>query len=284
MRIFISADMDGITGITHPDQMFEGRPGYAAGCEAMTADVNAAIEGALRAAPGAEFVVADGHSQGRNLLIEKLHAAAALVCGPMHETSRPLSQAQGIEGCQLAFFVGYHAKAGTEGGLLAHTWAGPVIADVRLNGLSVGEVGINAAVAGHWDIPLGMVSGAHDLRPELEALNCGILLAQTKQSYGRTVALCLSAKKSRAVITETAEAAVKARQQGKLKPFKPTLPVTMEVDTHRREQAQKAAQVPGVKQTEERTVSVTAESTLQAALTMWKAMCHAQNEAPNWLK
>ncbi|MCB9932007.1 MAG: M55 family metallopeptidase [Planctomycetes bacterium] len=283
MRIFISADMDGITGITHPDQMFEGRPGYLAGCEAMTADVNAAIEGALRAAPGAEFVVADGHSQGRNLIIEQLHEAAALVCGPMHESSRPLSQAQGIEGCELAFFVGYHAKAGTEGGLLAHTWAGPVIADVRLNGLSVGEVGINAAVAGHWDIPLGMVSGAHDLRPELEALNCGTLLAQTKQSYGRTAALCLGVQKSRAVIAGSAEAAVRALRNGKLMPFKPRLPVTMEVDTHRREQAQKAAEVPDVKLTSERTIIVTTETTLQAALTMWKAMCHAQAEPPTWL-
>ncbi|MCA8915030.1 MAG: M55 family metallopeptidase [Planctomycetes bacterium] len=283
MRIFISADMDGITGITHPDQMFEGRPGYLAGCEAMTADVSAAIEGTLRAEPAAEFVVADGHSQGRNLFIEKLHESASLVCGPMHESVRPLSQAQGMEGCDLAFFIGYHAKAGTPGGLLAHTWAGPVIADVRLNGVSVGETGINAAVAGHWDMPLGLVSGAHDLRPEVEALECGTLFAQTKQSYGRTAALCLPAKKSRETISRTAQGAVEAMRSGGLRPYKPTLPMVMEVDTHRREQADKACRAKGTERAGERTIRVTAESTLQATLTMWEAMCRAQDEPPNWL-
>jgi D-amino peptidase len=202
----------------------------------------------------------------------------------MHESVRPLSQAQGIERCDLAFFIGYHAKAGTPGGLLAHTWAGPVIADVRLNGLSVGETGINAAVAGHWDIPLGVVSGAHDLRPEVDALECGTVFAQTKHSYGRTAALCLSAKKSHAVIAQSAETAVRAFSDGKLKPWKPALPVTLEVDTHHREQAEKAASVPGVDRPGERTVSVTADDTLQAALIMWKAMCRAQDTPPGWLK
>ncbi|MCA8936849.1 MAG: M55 family metallopeptidase [Planctomycetes bacterium] len=286
MKIFISADMEGVTGIVHGDQLMPSGKTYERGRKLMTADINAAITGALREAPEAEFVVCDGHAVMRNIILEELHEAAQLVIGPAHPNNKPLCQSQGCdESFDLAFFTGYHSRAGTPNGLLSHTWVGSTISNFRINGDLVGETAINAAVVGHWDIPVGLVSGANELEPEAQAtIPEGFVFAGTKKTYGFSAALCLPPAKTQKLLNEGAAEAVRRFKEGKLKPYKPTQPVTFEVEVHRREMADKSAQVPGVERKNERTITVTADSTIAAAETMWRGVCRAQDSEPDWLK
>ncbi|MCC6464773.1 MAG: M55 family metallopeptidase, partial [Planctomycetes bacterium] len=252
----------------------------------MTADINAAITGALREAPEAEFVVCDGHGVMRNILIEELHEAAQLVVGPASPENKPLCQAQGCdETCDLAFFTGYHSRAGTPNGLLSHTWVGSTICNVRINGEPAGETALNGAIVGHWDVPVGLVSGAHELGPEVAAsLPAGTVFVSTKQTYGATAALCLPPAKTRKLLEDGASEAVRRFKAGKLAPLKPRLPVRMEAEMYRREMADKACRAPGLERLDERTVAVTEATTIAAASRMWTAICRAQDEEPAWLK
>lgn len=297
MRIFISADIEGCTGIVHRDQLMPEGKTYVAARKLMTGDINAAIVGALRVDPAAEFVVCDGHGVMRNILLEELHEAAQLVIGPATVENKPLCQSQGCDDSfDLAFFTGYHSKAGTllrpegfvgqaPGGLLSHTWVGSTICNFRMNGQVVGEAALNAAVVGTWDIPVGLVVGAHELGPECEqTLPGGHVFVQTKTSYGPTCALCLPPAKTRKLIEDGAEEAVKRFKAGKLKALKPKLPVTMEIEVYRREMADKACRVAGVERTGERTIAVTAPRVDQAAVLAWTAVVRAQDEDPAWLK
>src|SRR5437879_7732957 len=120
----------------------------------MTAEANAAVEGAL-AAGATRILVNDSHWFMRNLLAEELHQAAELVSGD----PKPRSMVQGIEdGFDAALFIGYHARAGTPNAILDHTYADH-IHEVRLNGKAVGELGLNAALAGIHGVPAAPVSG-----------------------------------------------------------------------------------------------------------------------------
>lgn len=286
MKIFISADMEGATGVVHGDQLMPEGKTYERARKLMTADINAVITGALREAPESEFVVCDGHAVMRNIILEDLHEAAQLVIGPAHPNNKPLCQSQGCDDSfELALFTGYHSRAGTPGGLLSHTWVGRTIANYRINGELVGETAINAGVMGHFDIPVGLVSGAHELESEASAtIPEGFVFVATKQTYGPTAALCLPPVKTRKLLEEGAGEAVRRFRDGRLQPFKPKLPVTIEIEVHRREMADKSAQVPGVERKDERTFTVTADNFKDAAEQAWKAVCRAQDEEPAWLK
>src|SRR5256712_8151877 len=147
MHVYISVDMGGIAGVVHESEPDPTTPGLAAESgrfrRLMTAEANAAVEGAL-AAGAPRVLVNDSHWFMRNLLAEELHQAAELVSGD----PKPRSMVQDIDGgFDAALFIGYHARAGTRNAILDHTYADR-IHDVRLNGKPVGELGLNAALAG----------------------------------------------------------------------------------------------------------------------------------------
>lgn len=165
MKVLISADMEGTCGVVSWVQVMP--PEVASGSEPsstteyerarrrMTREVNAAIEGAL-AGGAEEIIVNDSHDGMRNLLPEDMHPNCRWISG--HD--KPLGMMQGVDldGVGAVFYTGYHAKAGTPGGPLAHTWTG-WLQDVRIDGRSVGEFGINAAVAGYFGVPVVLVTG-----------------------------------------------------------------------------------------------------------------------------
>src|SRR3989454_7852192 len=160
MRVYISVDMEGIAGVVHESQTDPTTPAFAAEYarfrRLMTAEANAAVEGAL-AAGATRVLVNDSHWFMRNLLAEELHQTAELVSGD----PKPRSMMQGIDqqgGFDAALFIGYHARAGTRNAILDHTYADR-IHDVRLNGKPVGELGLNAALAGGRGGPGALVSG-----------------------------------------------------------------------------------------------------------------------------
>ncbi|MHC4841383.1 MAG: M55 family metallopeptidase [Planctomycetota bacterium] len=285
MKIFISADMEGVTGVVHRDQLMPEGKTYERARKLMTADINAAIEGALSVDDSAEFVVCDGHGVMRNIVLEELHEVAQLVIGPAHPNNKPLCQSEGCDDSfDLAFFTGYHSRVGTKGGLLSHTLVGSTVANFRINGDIVGETAINAAVVGHFGIPVGLVSGAHELEPEADkTIPEGFVFVSTKKALGPTAAICLPPAKTRKLLFDGAAKAVQSFKDGKLKAHEPTLPVTLEVEAHRREMADKAEQIDGIERVDNRTFAATADNFHDAMVLTWKAICRAQDQEPAWL-
>ena len=153
-KVFISVDMEGISGISGADQLSATGAEYGRSRKLMADDANAAIRGA-RAGGATEIVVNDSHGSMRNLRLEDLAPGARLV-------SHSFKRAGMMEGLDDSFdaviFVGYHAQAGTPSGLFAHTGSG-VVADVRVNGRSLGEGGLNTLVAGWYGVPVVLVTG-----------------------------------------------------------------------------------------------------------------------------
>ena len=166
LKIYISADMEGVVGVVTNEQLGPQGFEYARFREFMTQEVNAAIEGAL-AGGATQIIVSDSHGNGQNLLIEKLHKDVTLV----RAWPRPLMMMQGIdETFAGAMFIGYHTGTTNPQGVRAHTMSSARLADVQLKGISVSEAGINAAIAGHFNVPVIMISGDDAVVKETQTL------------------------------------------------------------------------------------------------------------------
>ncbi len=239
MRVLISADMEGISGVVHPAQLSPTGADYARGRMLQTEDVNAAVEGALEGG-ATEVVVNDSHWVQRNILIEKLHPRARLISG----STKPLGMVQGVEEADVALFIGYHAKYGTPYAVADHTWSADCLADLRIEGRSMGEAGLNAYLCGHFGVPVAMLSGDQSLEAEAKALLPHALVAVVKRARGRWAADCLSLEEARKLIRERASEAVAGA--GSLSPLAPPSPCQIEVELVTTEMADRAEAVPGV--------------------------------------
>jgi len=201
MKVFISVDMEGISGIVDGTQTGRDKAEYKTGRALMVADVNAAIDGILEVDPEAKIVVSDAHGGMKNIEPEALNKAAVLVRG----TPKPLTQMAGVDGSfNAAMFVGFHSKKGTLHGILSHTISGRAIEKITVNGMEVGETAINAAIAGHFGVPVVFVAGDKATTLEAKELNPKIEVAAVKEAIGRTSAKCLHPAKARKLITENA--------------------------------------------------------------------------------
>lgn len=254
MKILIAADMEGISGVTHWDQVTTTHPEYARFRKIMTADVNAAIRGAAQAG-AEEIVVTDGHASGTNILIEELDARARLNAG----NGSPFSMVQGIDATvDGALFVGYHARSGSLNAILNHTWSGSV-QDVTLNGRGVGEIGLNAAVCGHFGVPVLMISGDQTACGEARDLLGSIETAVVKQAVGKMSAECLPLELSQRLICEAAARAVGRLRAGEtFTPFRTAEPVQVVVEFQLPEMAEGASLLPGARRPDGRRIEFTA--------------------------
>ena len=223
LKIYISADMEGVVGVVTNEQLGPQGFEYARFREFMTQEVNAAIEGAL-AGGATEIVVGDSHGNGQNLLIEKLPVNVLLV----RSWPRPLGMMQGIdETFAGAIFLGYHTATTNLEGVRAHTLSSARLTDVRLKGVSVSEAGINAAIAGHFNVPIIMVSGDDAVVKETTALLGNIEGAVVKWASGFHSAKSLTPSASYALIREKAQKAVTRIRE--FKPYKLTAPIELDV-------------------------------------------------------
>jgi D-amino peptidase len=256
MKVYISVDMEGVAGITHIDDVLMDRPGYAAARKLMTAEANAAIKGAFKAG-ATEVVVADSHSHMRNLLPDELHENALLVRG----SPRPLTMMQGLdETFDAAFLVGYHSRAGNAKGILAHTYILPV-QNLRLNGITVGEPGFNAAVAGHFGVPVALVCGDDTVDADAGELMPWTKRVITKWALSMFAAQNLSPKASRKRIRKGARRALERLEE--MKPLALETPIRLEVDLRLALYAQIAADIPGVERVDSRTLAYTGADMLE---------------------
>ena len=212
MKIYISADMEGVVGVVTGEQLGPQGFEYQRFREFMTQEVNAAIEGAV-AAGATEIVVSDSHGNGQNLLIEKLPRDILLV----RSWPRPLMMMQGIDASFAgAIFIGYHAGTTNPEGVRAHTISSARLADVKLNDRSMSEAGINAAIAGHFNVPVIMVSGDDVVVKETTALLGDVEGAVVKWASGFHSAKTMMPEASYQLIREKVKRAV-----GRIKDFKP---------------------------------------------------------------
>ena len=211
LKIYISADMEGVVGVVTGEQLGPQGFEYQRFREFMTQEVNAAIEGAI-AAGATQIVVSDSHGNGQNLLIEKLPKDILLV----RSWPRPLGMRQGIDASFAgAVFIGYHASTTNPEGVRAHTLSSARLADVRLNGVSMSEGGINAAIAGHFNVPVIMVSGDDVVVKETTTLLGDVEGAVVKWAYGFHSAKTMMPDASYQLIREKVRKAV-----GRIKDFK----------------------------------------------------------------
>ncbi|MFD7713930.1 M55 family metallopeptidase [Streptomyces sp. NPDC059786] len=240
MKVLISVDMEGISGIVHPTETNPDRYDYERGRALMTAEANAVISGVLDAAPTAEVRVADAHGPFRNLLPEELDRRAHLVRGK----PRPLGMLGGLdEQTDAVLLVGYHARAGGGPAVLAHTMNDGIL-DVRIAGRSMGEIGLNAAMAGHLKIPVVLLSGDDSACAELRDLIPSAVTVAVKQALGQSAALALHPEEARERLRDAAAEAVTRRAD--VCPLALAGPLHVEVDLSAPFMVDLATLVPGV--------------------------------------
>lgn len=255
MKILIAVDMEGITGVVHSDQTDPSHSEYDRFRRLMTGDVNAAIRGAY-AAGADEVIVSDGHWNNRNILLEQLDPRARLNTGG----PRPFSMVEGIDaGVDGVLFVGYHARVGTPNAVLDHTWSTSRVAGLWLNGQEMGEIGLNAAVCGHFGVPVLMISGDQSACAEAAALIPGIEPVVVKRATGRTSAECLPPHETALLIEQAAARVVRDLESGEaIAPFRLAPPITVTVEFIRSEMADAAAIMPGAQRAAGKRVAYTA--------------------------
>lgn len=257
-KVYVSADMEGVAGVVTGDQL--GPPGfeYERFRGFMTDEVLAAIEGA-RAAGATEFLVSDSHGNGENLLIERFPKDVQIV----RSWPRPLAMMQGIDGTfEEALFVGYHASTTNPEGVRAHTMSSAHLADLRLNGVSMPEAGLNAAIAGHYGVPVAMISGDDAIVKEAQALLGPIGAAVVKWNYGFHSARTLTPAAACDVIREAARRAVAAPRR---KPFVVTAPVTLDLRFKNYRPAEVLAYLPIVERTDAHAIRFRGKDVLEVS-------------------
>ncbi len=263
MKIFISADMEGISGVATNVQLKKNDE-YQRFRRLMTLDVNAAIEGAFNGG-ASEVVVADGHGNMSNILVEELDERARLVSG----NNRVMCQLQGLdETFDGIMFVGHHGReAGSDRTVISHTLAGICVGEMRINGKVVGETEMNAGAAGSYDVPPIFVSGDDAYVAEVKETFPDIEAAVVKIGVDRFAAELIPPVRARKLIKENAETAV--RKAGTMKPYVVEGPITFEIEFKGPQQALMTTTIPTVEKIGPKTIRFTCDDYITAYKQMW---------------
>lgn len=259
LKVFISADMEGVGGVVTGEQLTPQGFEYAKAREYMTEEVLAAIA-AARERGATEIVVSDSHGNFQNLLIDRLPKDVAVIRGG----PRPLSMMQGIDDTfDAVLFIGYHSGTSNPAGVRAHTISSARLADVRVNGVSMPEAGINAWIAGHFHVPVVMISGDDAAVAEAEKIIGDLEEAIVKTSIGFHSARTLTPEASRERIRDAVSRALANR--GRFKPLPVKAPVTLEIQFKNYRPAEILAYLPNVQRVDAHAVRFVAKDILEAA-------------------
>ncbi len=262
LRVYISADMEGLAGAVSPEQLGPSGFEYQRYREIMTAEVMAAIEGA-RAAGATEILVSDSHGNAQNILIDRLPDDVRLI----RSWPRPLGMMQGIdETFDAVLFVGYHSGATNPAGVRAHTFSSANYYAVRLNGEPVPESVFNAAIAGHFGVPVVLITGDDVTVAELQAAVPGVEGAAVKEAISYHSADSMTPAAAQALIRRQAEAAV--RNRARVSPYRLGGPVTLDLTFKNHRPAELLAFLPIVDRVDARTVRFVARDMVELAAFM----------------
>lgn len=240
LKVFISVDMEGLTGVTHWEEVSRTGKDYETFRKIMTKETNAAIEGAL-AAGATDILVRDSHGSARNILPEMLHEKARLLrdwAGGFKMMVDGLD-----ESFDALIFIGYHAKAGTPNALLEHTMSGNVM-NISVNGVSLPEAGINALMAGHYNVPVVFVAGDKAICHQVKEMFGEVETVAVKGGVGNA-ALNLHPEVARGKIMEGVKKALKNVKM--YKPYKLKPPYKMVLKLKQEELVERASHYPGAK-------------------------------------
>jgi D-amino peptidase len=259
LKVYISVDMEGIGGVVTGEQLGPSGFEYQRFREFMTAEALAAVN-AARDTGATEILLSDSHGNGQNLLIEKFPDDVRII----RAWPRRFSMMAGIDASfDAVIFIGYHAGATNPEGVRAHTFSSATLTAVKLNGRSVTEAEWNAAIAGHFGVPVVMISGDDKVIAEARRTLGPIEGAEVKRALGFHSASNLTPQAAQALIAEKVKAALARRAD--FKPYKVSEPVRLEVRFKHYRAAEALAYLPGVERVDAHTIRYTAKTMLEAS-------------------
>jgi len=257
MKLFLSTDFEGVSGIVAWEQIIEGNSEYEQGRRLLTNEVNAVISGALEGG-AKEFVINDSHHYMRNLHPQELLGKATLITGK----HKPMYMMEGLDSSFDGIcFVGYHGSIGAEHAILSHTYNPGAIWEVRINGDVVGESAINALVATHYNVPIILISGDEATVQEAQNIAPNAEKVIVKQSLGRFAAAHIHPTVACEMLQKGASRAVRHVKEMHSPVF--TRPVSLEVTFLVADMAEMALWVRGVERVGPRTVTISSEDLLE---------------------
>jgi len=260
MKLFIHWDMEGVSGIHDRQQVWyweEGVPKEVAqqGQDLIIADVNVVTQAALDAGVD-EIIVSDTHHGGGNIVVERMLTDPRVTYNT-HSRGHDKTGYRWMPGLDESvdgFLVpGHHAKAGTPNAFLPHTnnskWA-----DFRINGLSVGEMGIESCFAAHWNVPLLMTHGDETFCEEVQATYPGVLAVPVKRAIDHDHCTGPELETAHKRLADGVAQAVANLRAGKCRPFAPKLPMTVTLQLKNADDAETSAKKPTVERVDEFTI------------------------------
>lgn len=259
-KIYISVDMEGVVGVVSGDHLGPSGFEYGRAREWMTNEVLAAIEGA-RAAGATEFVISDSHGNGENLLLDRLPEDVTLI----RSWPRPLMMMEGIdETFDAAIFIGFHSSTDNPAGVRAHTMSSGRLAGVYLNGVAVPEAVINAAIAGHFGVPVIMISGDDVIAEEIRALVGDIETAVVKWAISYQSARTLMPQAAYDLIREKVRTAVERIDE--FEPYVLERPITFDVTFKNYRPSEVLAYLPIVERTDSHSIRFVGKDMIEVSM------------------
>jgi D-amino peptidase len=225
LKVYISADMEGITGVASADQLGPAGFEYQQARQWMTGDVLAAIQGA-REAGATEFVISDSHGNGESLLIDRLPNDIPITI--VRSFPRPLAMMEGLDSSFAAvLFVGYHASTSSVTGVRAHTISSALLTRIAINGTSMSEAAINAAMAADLGVPVVLITGDDAIVAESKQRFGPIEGVAVKRAIGFHSAATMTPEAGQAAIRQHARTAIERRAE--MRPYKMSRPLSLDV-------------------------------------------------------
>jgi D-amino peptidase len=265
MKVFMHWDMEGVSGLHRREQAWyweeDARPEVGEeGRQLLMADINSAVAAALEAGAD-ELIVCDTHHGGGNIRLEQMLSdpRVTYLQRATVEQDDLRYWLPGLDASVDGFMLpGHHAMAGTEGAFLPHTWT-LEWRDFRINGRSVGEMGIEACFAGHWDVPVALAQGDQAACREAEAQFPGVVTAAVKRAESPDLCSGPDAESARRLTAQKVVEAAARLRAGACQPFRPDLPMTVAVTLASAERAAEVAARPGVERVDDDTVQARLE-------------------------
>lgn len=259
MKVYVSMDAEGISGIYKLAQVMPTDKGYERARRLMASDINAAAKGAFDAG-ATEFFVNDAHNSGDNLLIEQLDSRIKLCSG----SDRPLTMAEGAQRkFDAALLIGYHARKGSKG-VISHSYAYGSMVEMKLNGKIISEYELIGHVCGYFGTPVIFLSGDDIVTADARKNVPGIYTVETKECIGNGSAVCLHPEVTSRMISQTVKAALENYATDGIKPMKLAGIAKIEVRYTAESQARLAMGAPRTTRIDETTVAYTGSDYLEA--------------------
>jgi len=253
MKIYISADFEGVAGVVDRHQCFPGSPEFERARRNWVEEINAVVDGAIKAG-ASEFVVNEAHARMNYMLPELLHPKASFISGYV----KPDNQMEGLDSSFAGAVILGHAMAGTAAAVLNHTYVMRDVVGIRLNGEAIGEFGLNAYWAASYGVPTILVVGDDKVEMEAKAMIPEIVAAVVKRGISQFTAHNLPLEAARKVIREASERAVSRAKA--ISPPELADHFELEIDFSLSEIAHVCSFIPGVERVGGRTIRFSSEN------------------------